>query len=115
MAYTNFFSFFRVYQKNLAVKIYIFCACNSFISCLKRATVLDYSQFDYNFAESTADKVSSQIINSDEEDVTQEADEPRIYKNPRNSPSSMCPRDEEQADLYVKNTEIIVDKIDSKI
>ncbi|XP_059474921.1 sushi, von Willebrand factor type A, EGF and pentraxin domain-containing protein 1-like isoform X2 [Neocloeon triangulifer] len=50
--------------------------------------------------ESLADKVSSQIINSDEEDVTQEADEPRIYKNPRNSPSSLCPRDEEQAELY---------------
>ncbi|CAB3368986.1 Hypothetical predicted protein [Cloeon dipterum] len=50
--------------------------------------------------ETLADKVSSQIINSDEEDVSQEADEPRIYKNPRNSPSSLCPRDEEQAELY---------------
>jgi hypothetical protein len=60
--------------------------------------------FGYNFAESAADKVSSQILNSDEEDLTQEADEPRIYKNPRNSPSSLCPRDEEQADLYVNKS-----------
>jgi hypothetical protein len=36
--------------------------------------------------------------------VSQEADEPRIYKNPRNSPSSLCPRDEEQADLYVNKS-----------
>jgi hypothetical protein len=62
-----------------------------------------FISFDYDFAESTADKVSSQIFNSDEDDVSQEADEPRIYKNPRNSPSSLCPRDEEQADLYVTN------------
>lgn len=33
----------------------------------------------------------------DDEDESSEADDDsRIYKNPRNSPSSECPRDEEQ-------------------
>lgn len=28
-------------------------------------------------------------------------DDGRVYKNPRNSPSALCPRDEEQATLLV--------------
>lgn len=36
--------------------------------------------------------------NSAEDDST-EADDERVYKNPRNSPNSECPRDEEQATL----------------
>lgn len=36
----------------------------------------------------------------DEEEESSEADDDgRIYKNPRNSPSTECPRDEEQATL----------------
>lgn len=36
----------------------------------------------------------------DEDDDSTEADDDgRIYKNPRNNPSSECPRDEEQATL----------------
>lgn len=36
----------------------------------------------------------------DEDEESSEADDDgRIYKNPRNSPSSDCPRDEEQATL----------------
>ncbi|CAG9131207.1 unnamed protein product [Plutella xylostella] len=29
-------------------------------------------------------------------------DDGRVYKNPRNSPSAQCPRDEEQATLLVR-------------
>lgn len=37
----------------------------------------------------------------DEDDDSSEADDDsRIYKNPRNSPSSDCPRDEEQVRIY---------------
>ncbi|CAD0205278.1 unnamed protein product [Chrysodeixis includens] len=40
----------------------------------------------------------------DEDETTQQSradadDDGRIYKNPRNSPSAQCPRDEEQATL----------------
>ncbi|PZC76745.1 hypothetical protein B5X24_HaOG204189 [Helicoverpa armigera] len=40
----------------------------------------------------------------DDDDTTQQSradadDDGRIYKNPRNSPSAQCPRDEEQATL----------------
>lgn len=35
----------------------------------------------------------------DSEESTEVDDDGRIYKNPRNSPSSDCPRDEEQATL----------------
>lgn len=38
----------------------------------------------------------------DEDDESSEADDDgRIYKNPRNLPSTECPRDEEQATLLV--------------
>lgn len=37
----------------------------------------------------------------DDEDESSEADDDsRIYKNPRNSPSSDCPRDEEQVHIF---------------
>lgn len=36
----------------------------------------------------------------DDDDVFD--DDGRVYKNPRNSPSLLCPRDEEQATLLVK-------------
>lgn len=35
----------------------------------------------------------------EDEDSAEADDDSRIYKNPRNSPSSDCPRDEEQATL----------------
>lgn len=35
----------------------------------------------------------------EDEDSSEADDDSRIYKNPRNSPSSDCPRDEEQATL----------------
>ncbi|KAF5269827.1 hypothetical protein FQR65_LT05873 [Abscondita terminalis] len=35
----------------------------------------------------------------DEDDSSEIDDDSRIYKNPRNSPSTLCPRDEEQATL----------------
>lgn len=35
----------------------------------------------------------------EDEDSSEADDDGRIYKNPRNSPSSDCPRDEEQATL----------------
>uniref|UniRef100_A0A1Y1LRN0 WAP domain-containing protein n=1 Tax=Photinus pyralis TaxID=7054 RepID=A0A1Y1LRN0_PHOPY len=35
----------------------------------------------------------------DEDESTEIDDDGRIYKNPRNSPSTLCPRDEEQATL----------------
>lgn len=43
----------------------------------------------------------------DEDETTQQSradadDDGRIYKNPRNSPSAQCPRDEEQATLLVR-------------
>lgn len=38
----------------------------------------------------------------DEDEESSEADDDgRVYKNPRNSPSTECPRDEEQATLLV--------------
>lgn len=37
----------------------------------------------------------------EEDDSTEIDDDGRIYKNPRNSPSTLCPRDEEQATLLV--------------
>jgi hypothetical protein len=37
----------------------------------------------------------------EEEDDDQFEDDARVYKNPRNSPSAQCPRDEEQAELLV--------------
>lgn len=37
----------------------------------------------------------------DDEDSSEIDDDGRIYKNPRNSPSPLCPRDEEQATLLV--------------
>lgn len=42
----------------------------------------------------------------DEDETTQQShadadDDGRVYKNPRNSPSVVCPRDEEQATLLV--------------
>lgn len=37
----------------------------------------------------------------DEDDWDEADDDGKIYKNPRNSPSSDCPRDEEQATLLV--------------
>lgn len=38
----------------------------------------------------------------DEIDSTEIDDDGKIYKNPRNSPSTLCPRDEEQATLLVE-------------
>lgn len=35
----------------------------------------------------------------DEDDSSEADDDGRVYKNPRNSPSTLCPRDEEQATL----------------
>lgn len=35
----------------------------------------------------------------DEDDSSEIDDDGRVYKNPRNSPSTLCPRDEEQATL----------------
>lgn len=35
----------------------------------------------------------------DEDDSSEADDDGRVYKNPRNSPSTECPRDEEQATL----------------
>lgn len=35
----------------------------------------------------------------EDEDSSEADDDSRIYKNPRNSPSTECPRDEEQATL----------------
>lgn len=35
----------------------------------------------------------------DEDESSEADDDGRIYKNPRNSPSSECPRDEEQATI----------------
>lgn len=42
----------------------------------------------------------------DEDDTTPQSradadDDGRVYKNPRNSPSVLCPRDEEQATMLV--------------
>lgn len=37
----------------------------------------------------------------DWDDEDEADDDGKIYKNPRNSPSSECPRDEEQATLLV--------------
>ena len=36
---------------------------------------------------------------SSEDDSSEADDDGRVYKNPRNSPNSECPRDEEQASL----------------
>lgn len=38
----------------------------------------------------------------EEEDSSEADDDGRIYKNPRNSPSTLCPRDEEQATLLAQ-------------
>lgn len=38
-------------------------------------------------------------------------DDGRVYKNPRNSPSTECPRDEEQATLLVGNINLCINKI----
>jgi hypothetical protein len=38
----------------------------------------------------------------DDEDSSEADDDGRVYKNPRNSPSTECPRDEEQATLLVR-------------
>jgi len=38
---------------------------------------------------------------ADDEDDDVFDDDGRVYKNPRNSPSPLCPRDEEQATLLV--------------
>lgn len=46
------------------------------------------------------DEDEDEFDDSDETSAEAEADDDgRIYKNPRNSPSSDCPRDEEQATL----------------
>lgn len=46
------------------------------------------------------DEDEDEFDDSDESSAEAEADDDsRIYKNPRNSPSSDCPRDEEQATL----------------
>lgn len=37
----------------------------------------------------------------EEEESSEIDDDGKIYKNPRNSPSTLCPRDEEQATLLV--------------
>lgn len=37
----------------------------------------------------------------DDDDSSEADDDGRIYKNPRNSPSTECPRDEEQATILV--------------
>lgn len=39
----------------------------------------------------------------EEEDSSEIDDDGKIYKNPRNSPSTLCPRDEEQATLLVSS------------
>lgn len=39
---------------------------------------------------------------SDEDDSLESDDAGRQYKNPRNSPSPLCPRDEDQATLLVR-------------
>jgi hypothetical protein len=38
----------------------------------------------------------------DDDDSSEADDDGRVYKNPRNSPSTECPRDEEQATLLVR-------------
>lgn len=40
----------------------------------------------------------------EEEESSEIDDDGKIYKNPRNSPSTLCPRDEEQATLLVSET-----------
>ncbi|KAF4525712.1 hypothetical protein B566_EDAN011889, partial [Ephemera danica] len=43
---------------------------------------------------------SNRFPTSDEDDEDDPfEDDARVYKNPRNSPSALCPRDEEQAEL----------------
>lgn len=44
----------------------------------------------------------------EDEDTTEIDDDGKIYKNPRNSPSTLCPRDEEQATLLVSDLKIYV-------
>lgn len=45
----------------------------------------------------------------DEDEESSEADDDgRVYKNPRNSPSTECPRDEEQATLLVSPSGSVV-------
>lgn len=55
------------------------------------------------------EKASNRSIDEDDEDEDDEDwdeadDDGKIYKNPRNSPSVECPRDEEQATLLVNST-----------
>lgn len=47
-----------------------------------------------------------------EEDDSSEADDEgsKVYKNPRNSPSTLCPRDEEQATLLVTYRLVVTSK-----
>lgn len=42
------------------------------------------------------------VISDDNEDYSAESeDDAKVYKNPRNSPSVECPRDEEHAEFIV--------------
>lgn len=42
------------------------------------------------------------VAPEEDEDYDEEAeDDERVYKNPRNSPSAVCPRDEEHANFLV--------------
>lgn len=56
------------------------------------------------FKQSVSDDEADRDEDDDEDDSEEDYQKPemdedgRIYKNPRNSPSSLCPRDEEQAD-----------------
>lgn len=45
----------------------------------------------------------------DEDESVEADDDGKVYKNPRNSPSTLCPRDEEQATLLVGFTKYIQD------
>lgn len=44
----------------------------------------------------------------DDDDISEEEveDDGRIYKNPRNSPSAQCPRDEEHANFLVSYSQL---------
>lgn len=47
----------------------------------------------------------------DDEDSVENESDGKIYKNPRNSPSPLCPRDEEQATLLVCIKQIFKDEV----
>jgi hypothetical protein len=51
--------------------------------------------------QSTADPTDDDDDWEEDDDSVENSDDGRVYKNPRNSPSSECPRDEEQATLLV--------------